>query len=122
MRTRRRRSSHKLTVCELNKCGGGESLASRHGGASPKKTTEPAERCVPYLSGGALSETCCEGLKSLKKITPTKADRQKACQCLKDAAARVLVKIESDAELPGKCGVETGIPISPQIDCKRTFR
>ncbi|CAM8930513.1 unnamed protein product [Rhodiola kirilowii] len=79
-------------------------------------------QCIPYLRGGATSptEACCEGVKNLNKhIAPTKTDRQKACQCLKDAAARVPVKPKSATELPEKCGVETEIPISPQVDCKR---
>ncbi|CAM8933681.1 unnamed protein product [Rhodiola kirilowii] len=78
-------------------------------------------QCIPYLRGGATSptEACCEGVKNLNKhIAPTKTDRQKACQCLKDAAARVPVKPKSATELPEKCGVETEIPISPQVDCK----
>ncbi|KAL9686169.1 hypothetical protein QQ045_023624 [Rhodiola kirilowii] len=81
-------------------------------------------QCIPYLRGGATSptEACCEGVKNLKHIAPTKTDRQKACQCLKDAAARVPVKPKSATELPEKCGVETEIRISPQVDCKRLFR
>ncbi|XP_038711775.1 non-specific lipid-transfer protein A-like [Tripterygium wilfordii] len=74
--------------------------------------------CMQYLiSGSNLTPACCEGVKNLKAITPTTADRQTACNCLKQAAAK-FPNINQDAasSLPQKCGVDTSVPISKNTD------
>ncbi|KAJ8753739.1 hypothetical protein K2173_026415 [Erythroxylum novogranatense] len=64
--------------------------------------------CIPYLTGGGNPPiACCDGVKTIKAITPTTADRRAACNC-PDAAS----------SLPQKCGIEMGIPISQAINCE----
>ncbi|XP_038684108.1 non-specific lipid-transfer protein A-like [Tripterygium wilfordii] len=77
--------------------------------------------CMQYLiSGNNLTPACCEGVKNLKAITPTTADRQTACNCLKQAAAKFPNIIpDAASSLPQKCGVDTSIPISKNIDCTK---
>ncbi|KAH7533649.1 hypothetical protein FEM48_Zijuj04G0154100 [Ziziphus jujuba var. spinosa] len=76
--------------------------------------------CVPYLTnGGTPTQACCTGVSNIQKNTPTVADRQGACQCIKDAASR-LPKIDEAAatNLPTACNVKIGVPISKSINCK----
>ncbi|KAL9256030.1 Non-specific lipid-transfer protein-like protein [Drosera capensis] len=77
--------------------------------------------CMGYLrSGGSPSAACCNGVRSIKGMAATKADRQVACNCLKSAASRVSgIKLNNAASLPGKCGVSVSLPISPRTDCSR---
>ncbi|KAL9420342.1 hypothetical protein AB3S75_038006 [Citrus x aurantiifolia] len=75
--------------------------------------------CIPYLMGGGNpAAACCDGLKNLKAITPTTADRRAACDCVKAAAARnPNIKEDAASSLPSKCGVQIGIPISKTTNC-----
>ncbi|XP_010547844.1 PREDICTED: non-specific lipid-transfer protein 1 [Tarenaya hassleriana] len=77
--------------------------------------------CLPYLmAGGAPTSKCCDGVRDLKMMTPTTADRQTACRCMKDDASRFReIKAEAAAQLPSKCSVEFGVPISREVDCDR---
>ncbi|KAM7508020.1 hypothetical protein LguiA_018473 [Lonicera macranthoides] len=72
---------------------------------------------VRYL-GGEPSQACCTGVTNLKNMTPSQADRQQACQCVKDAAAKYPnLKPDNAANLPKKCNVPVNIPISPSTNC-----
>ncbi|XP_038711776.1 non-specific lipid-transfer protein A-like [Tripterygium wilfordii] len=74
--------------------------------------------CTQYLiSGSNLTPACCEVVKNLKAITPTTADRQTVCNCLKQAVAK-FPNINQDAasSLPQKCGADTSVPISKNTD------
>ncbi|ESR50832.1 hypothetical protein CICLE_v10033516mg [Citrus x clementina] len=78
--------------------------------------------CIPYLMGGGNNPAaaCCDGLKNLKAITPTTADRRAACDCVKAAAARYPnIKEDAASSLPTKCGVQIGIPISKTTNCAK---
>ncbi|XP_021906816.1 non-specific lipid-transfer protein A-like [Carica papaya] len=76
--------------------------------------------CIPYLTaGGTPATACCDGVKNLKAITPTTADRQTACNCVKEAAARhPNIKEDAASSLPTKCGVQMNIPISKNTNCQ----
>ncbi|KAF3445051.1 hypothetical protein FNV43_RR14744 [Rhamnella rubrinervis] len=76
--------------------------------------------CVSYLAnGGNPTPECCKGVSNIQKNTPTVAQRQDACQCIKDAAS-LLPKIDETAasNLPAACKVQINIPISKDTDCK----
>ncbi|CAA3022260.1 non-specific lipid-transfer A-like [Olea europaea subsp. europaea] len=49
----------------------------------------------------------------------TTQDRQTACGCLKTAASHYTnLKPDAASQLPTKCGVSIGVPISPTVDCR----
>ena len=76
--------------------------------------------CVSYLTGnaGEPSPACCNGVSSIKQNTPTKVDRQTACQCVKDAATKIsTLKDDAAQQLPAKCKIQINVPISRTIDC-----
>ncbi|KAL9441162.1 hypothetical protein AB3S75_019774 [Citrus x aurantiifolia] len=77
--------------------------------------------CISYLTaGGSPYAVCCDGVKNLKTITPTTADRRAACDCVKAAAARYPnIKEDAASSLPTKCGVEMNIPISTSTNCAK---
>ncbi|KAH9791442.1 non-specific lipid-transfer protein [Citrus sinensis] len=77
--------------------------------------------CLAYLTGEAKpSRACCTGVEYLKDNTPTTADRQAACKCIKDAATRYRgIKLDKARQLPKECGVDIGVPITPDIDCSK---
>lgn len=77
--------------------------------------------CVPYLTqGGDPSGSCCNGVKKLVQTTPTRQDRQDACECMKAAATHYSnLKPDAASNLPSRCGVTTALPVSPSINCKR---
>ncbi|XP_031266884.1 non-specific lipid-transfer protein A-like [Pistacia vera] len=75
---------------------------------------------MPYLeaAAGNPSTACCDGVRNIKAITPTTADRQAACECVKSAAAKY-PNINQDAasSLPGKFGAPLNIPTSKNTNC-----
>ncbi|XP_076941379.1 non-specific lipid-transfer protein AP10-like [Bidens hawaiensis] len=74
--------------------------------------------CVSYLqSGGSVTNKCCDGAKKLQGAIKSKADRQTACNCAKQAAGRLKVQPGYASSLPGKCGISTSIPINPGVNC-----
>lgn len=77
--------------------------------------------CLPYLkAGGAPSVPCCGGLNSLKAAAPGKPDKQAACQCLKKVANTIPgINDDNAKQLPGKCGVNLGVPFTKSVDCNR---
>ncbi|XP_031260297.1 non-specific lipid-transfer protein A-like [Pistacia vera] len=61
--------------------------------------------CKPYLeaAGQNPSTACCDGVRNIKAITPTTADRQEACECVKSAAAKHPdINQDVASSLPGK--------------------
>ncbi|CAI9752719.1 unnamed protein product [Fraxinus pennsylvanica] len=78
-------------------------------------------QCLTYLSqGGTPSATCCSGVQTLSQSLHTTEDRQAACGCLKTAASRYTdLKPDAASQLPAKCGVSIGVPISPTVDCSK---
>ncbi|XP_071694672.1 non-specific lipid-transfer protein AP10-like [Rutidosis leptorrhynchoides] len=74
--------------------------------------------CLGYLQkGGSASSACCAGARRVQGATRSKADRRTACFCAKGAAGQLKVRPDAAQSLPGKCGIKTGIPINPNVDC-----
>ncbi|KAE8665625.1 Non-specific lipid-transfer protein A [Hibiscus syriacus] len=77
--------------------------------------------CVPFLTGTQAVPTadCCSGVSRLQTIATTTADKQAACNCVKDTAATMpSIKEDAAASLPAKCNVQVSFPISRKTDCK----
>ncbi|KAJ8565568.1 hypothetical protein K7X08_008144 [Anisodus acutangulus] len=75
--------------------------------------------CIPYLTqGGEPGAACCSGVKSLKGLAQTTADKKAACNCVK-AAANKYANLKDDAAqaLPTKCSVTMDTPISRNVNC-----
>lgn len=78
--------------------------------------------CVNYLLGHESEPppSCCAGVKRLKGLSESPADKRVACDCVKDAADRYPQLSEAAAEsLPKKCDVVFDIPISRNVDCTK---
>ncbi|TKY63607.1 Non-specific lipid-transfer protein 1 [Spatholobus suberectus] len=75
--------------------------------------------CVDYLQkGGPPPVGCCNGVRSLNSAAKTTADRQAACNCLKQAAGAISgFNANNAATLPGKCGVNIPYKISTSTNC-----
>ncbi|GFQ06533.1 non-specific lipid-transfer protein a [Phtheirospermum japonicum] len=63
---------------------------------------------------------CCSGVKAVKGLAQTTADKRTCCGCVKAAANRYTdLKDEAAQSLPAKCGVQLDIPISRTVDCDK---
>ncbi|EOX96457.1 Bifunctional inhibitor/lipid-transfer protein/seed storage 2S albumin superfamily protein, putative [Theobroma cacao] len=70
-----------------------------------QQVDDALEPCVPFLTSRAGHPTaaCCDGVGRLQKIAQTPTDKQEACTCAKDAAARLpAVKEDAAASLPAE--------------------
>ncbi|KAK6943612.1 Bifunctional inhibitor/plant lipid transfer protein/seed storage helical domain [Dillenia turbinata] len=80
--------------------------------------------CIPFLTGSAPAPEsgCCDGVKSIKSMVASPADKQAACNCVKEAANRYTnIKDDAASALPSKCGVDIGVPISRSVDCTKVY-
>ncbi|KAI3444790.1 hypothetical protein Pfo_001455, partial [Paulownia fortunei] len=72
--------------------------------------------CISYLTGhggDSPSPACCSGVKAVKGMAQTTADKRACCGCVKAAANRYAdLKDEAAQSLPTKCGVQMDIPVS----------
>ena len=75
--------------------------------------------CMSYLqNGGAVPAQCCNGVRGLNSAAKNTADRQAACNCIKQAAGNVPnFNANNAAGLPGKCGVNIPYKISTSTNC-----
>ena len=75
--------------------------------------------CVPYLTrGGSLAPKCCDGVKDIKGMASSTADKRATCNCVKASANRYpSLKDDAAEALPTKCGVQMDIPISRTTNC-----
>ncbi|KAF7137517.1 hypothetical protein RHSIM_Rhsim07G0035500 [Rhododendron simsii] len=75
--------------------------------------------CMSYLVGGGNPQpACCDGVKNLKGMASTTADKRAACTCVKAAANRYPnIKDDVAQALPAKCGVQMDIPVSKTTNC-----
>ncbi|KHG04165.1 Non-specific lipid-transfer A [Gossypium arboreum] len=85
-----------------------------------KQVDDALAACVPYLTNGGVPSTpCCNGVGELRNSAETTADRQAACNCVKQAAARIpTIKEDDAATLPAKCHVQVDFPISKNTNCE----
>ncbi|OMP00690.1 Plant lipid transfer protein/Par allergen [Corchorus olitorius] len=85
------------------------------------QVTSALAPCLTYLTtgAGAPPPLCCSGLGNLQKMAQSPADKQVACNCAKDAAARVPnIKEDAAASLPAKCNIQVNFPISKNTNCQ----
>jgi Protease inhibitor/seed storage/LTP family len=77
--------------------------------------------CLSYARSGQGSPpaACCSGVKSLNSRAATTADRQTACNCLKNLAKSMSYNAGTVAAIPGKCHVNVPFPISTSTDCSK---
>ena len=77
--------------------------------------------CISYVTGkGALTASCCNGVRDLSNAARTSADRQAGCRCLKSLAGSIKsLNLGVVAGVPGKCGVSVPFPISMSTDCNK---
>ncbi|GFQ07482.1 non-specific lipid-transfer protein a [Phtheirospermum japonicum] len=70
--------------------------------------------CISYLTGHeGPSPPCCAGVKAVKGMAQTTADKRTCCSCVKAAANRYAdLKDDIAQSLPSKCGVQLDIPVS----------
>ncbi|XP_042015312.1 non-specific lipid-transfer protein 8-like [Salvia splendens] len=77
--------------------------------------------CINYLKSGSGTppSPCCTGASSLASAATTTADKQTACNCIKNAAKSITIKPELAKALPGNCGISMPFQISPNVDCSK---
>ncbi|GER31164.1 non-specific lipid-transfer protein [Striga asiatica] len=78
--------------------------------------------CISFLTGHADSPPpgCCAGVKTVKGLAQTTADKRACCSCVKTAAIRIDDLKDSAAQsLPTSCGVQLDIPVSRTVDCDK---
>ncbi|KAK9150488.1 hypothetical protein Syun_008797 [Stephania yunnanensis] len=76
--------------------------------------------CLTFLTGQVPEPAggCCDGVKVLKGLVTTTADKHQACNCVKQAAAHYQnIKDDTVSSLAGKCGAPVSFPLSKNIDC-----
>lgn len=77
--------------------------------------------CVIDIAyGETVSDTCCSGIKTLRRLAKTRADRTGVCTCLEqflDGYPYTDDHVRLGAALPEKCGVNLPYKISPAMDC-----
>ncbi|RCV36836.1 hypothetical protein SEVIR_8G012700v4 [Setaria viridis] len=91
---------------------------------SCSEVTSAVVPCLGYAMGSAASPStaCCNGVRSLSTRASSTADRQAACTCLKSMTGRLGgggASMGNAANIPSKCGVSVGVPISPNVDCSK---
>ncbi|XP_051132636.1 non-specific lipid-transfer protein 1-like [Andrographis paniculata] len=78
--------------------------------------------CIGFLVGkeASPSAACCSGVKTVKSLGQTPADKRACCSCVKAAAGKYSnLKDEAAQSLPTKCQVQLDIPISRDVDCDK---
>ncbi|CAN6348793.1 unnamed protein product [Urochloa humidicola] len=100
------------------------SLQTASAAVSCSEVTSAVAPCLGYAMGSAASPSaaCCSGVRSLSSRASSAADRQAACSCLKSMTGRLGrggATMGNAANIPTKCGVNVGVPISPNVDCSK---
>ncbi|KAH9611092.1 hypothetical protein KSS87_005790, partial [Heliosperma pusillum] len=118
-------STLKKITCIAMLCMVFQTLTNPHATASAVVTcggvTKSLAPCMAYLRGtGGPTPTfnCCGGVRALKNMARTPADRRTACNCMKTAASRMKgLNYGNAAKLPNQCGVRMSYTLSPNINC-----
>ncbi|XP_044509849.1 non-specific lipid-transfer protein C, cotyledon-specific isoform-like [Mangifera indica] len=78
--------------------------------------------CVPFVTGKAKdpAPACCSGLKELLEAVKSVDDKRVLCRCMKDAAKSLPINDELLSQLPGRCQIDVGFPISSKMNCAFT--
>ncbi|XVE57506.1 hypothetical protein DITRI_Ditri04bG0096000 [Diplodiscus trichospermus] len=77
--------------------------------------------CVNYLVNGSGKPpaACCAGVSALASAASSSADRKAACQCIKSASKNMKPKSQLAQALPGNCGINLPVTVSPNVDCSK---
>ncbi|KAG8363541.1 hypothetical protein BUALT_Bualt19G0033100 [Buddleja alternifolia] len=77
--------------------------------------------CLNYLKSGsgAPPAPCCSGASNLASSATTTADKQTACNCLKNASKNTNLKPELAKALPKNCGISLPFEVSTTVDCSK---
>lgn len=76
--------------------------------------------CIGYARGKTkeIPGGCCSGVRNLNTAAKTTADRQTACNCLKNTVATIGgIDLNIVSGIPSKCNVRIPYPISTSVDC-----
>ncbi|CAM0152460.1 unnamed protein product [Urochloa decumbens] len=100
------------------------SLQTASAAVSCSEVTSAVAPCLGYAMGSTSSPSasCCSGVRSLSSRASSTADRRAACSCLKSMTGRLGgggASMSNAANIPSKCGVNVGVPISPNVDCSK---
>ncbi|KAK9734256.1 hypothetical protein RND81_04G126600 [Saponaria officinalis] len=83
--------------------------------------TKSLAPCMAYIrgsSGVTPPAKCCAGVRALKGMARTPADRKTACNCMKTAAGRIKGLNYGNAnKLAPQCGVTISYTFSPNTNC-----
>ncbi|XP_073127967.1 non-specific lipid-transfer protein 1-like [Henckelia pumila] len=94
-----------------------------HAAISCSKVDSALIPCINYLTGRGgnnPSQACCSGVKAVKGMAQTTADKRAGCSCVKAAANRYPGMKDAIAQsLPVKCNVHLDIPVSRTVDCSK---
>ncbi|KAJ1377257.1 Plant lipid transfer protein/Par allergen [Sesbania bispinosa] len=77
--------------------------------------------CVSYLvsGNGQPPAACCSGAKALASAASTSEDKKAVCNCIKSTAKSVKINSQLAQALPGNCGINLPISVSPDADCSK---
>lgn len=77
--------------------------------------------CLSYLVSGSGQppSACCSGAKALASVVSTSEDKKATCNCIKSTAKSVKINSQLAKALPGNCGINTPISVSPDADCSK---
>ncbi|XP_058201739.1 non-specific lipid-transfer protein 1-like [Rhododendron vialii] len=78
--------------------------------------------CLSYLVGdgnATVPVPCCEGAQALNRMISSKDDRQTLCECFKQAAPQIGVKVDRAQQLVKTCQISVGLPVDYNVDCSK---
>ncbi|CAO2200037.1 unnamed protein product [Urochloa humidicola] len=76
--------------------------------------------CVGYVTGkeAVPPGECCAGVKRIRALPSSTAERRQACECVKQAAAKFAgLNANAIASLPTQCGAPLPFPLTLNFDC-----
>ncbi|KAL4189950.1 hypothetical protein AMTRI_Chr08g168020 [Amborella trichopoda] len=92
------------------------------GAISCSTVTATLSPCLNYMrnEGNTVPPPCCNAMRTLKGLSPTTADKQAVCGCLK-WAAMAIKRINDNLVrgLPNACGVKLTYIFSAKTDCSK---
>ncbi|XP_044508719.1 non-specific lipid-transfer protein C, cotyledon-specific isoform-like [Mangifera indica] len=79
-----------------------------------------AAGCVDYVTGKAKDPgiTCCIGLQQLAQSVKSVDDKKDICRCLKKGAGPVPINDWLLSQLPSRCHIDVGFPVSSKTNCE----
>ncbi|XP_006842465.2 non-specific lipid-transfer protein 1 [Amborella trichopoda] len=91
------------------------------GAISCSTVTSILSPCLNYMrNAGTVPPPCCNAMSTLEGSSPTTADRQAVCGCLKMAATAIKRINDTLVQgLPNSCGVDMHYTFSAQTDCSK---